>query len=944
MAHPIILIDGMSLVFRAYYAMQRQGMRSPAGEPTGAVFAFVNILTSLLEKHDPEAIAVVFDTAQPTFRHEMYPEYKAHRDAFPEDLGPQLKHIKDMITLLGLESIELPGFEADDIIGTIASRESAKGHEVLCITSDKDYFQLVNDKVRILRPGNTATEYEPYDAQRVKEKFGVGPERVIDVLALMGDSSDNVPGVKGVGEKTALPLIQQHGSLEHLYEHLDSIEKASLKQKLIDSRDMAFLSKKLVTIHTDVPINHDRAALHRQPIKFDELDSFFEAMGFHQIRRKYAQKRTGAGGDATSTATSDSAASSSGTDSASDTAPNVHGGMRTLKDVEHDYVLVQTQEAFDAMLADLGTPAVLCVDLETTSLDAMSCDIVGVALSVREGHAWYVAVDDRDPAGSSALFEPHDKPLLPVGMVLAALKPLLEDPAVGKIGQNLKYDMLVLRRRDIRVHPVHFDTMLASYVLDPDRQHGMDALAVRWMQYEPIPITTLIGEKKATQISMRDVDPARVAEYAGEDADVTLKLYGILRPELEKEQLDTLTRTIEFPLEEVLVEMEHTGIAIDVSALGDLGTFMRDEAKRLSQLIYAEAGVEFNIASGKQLGEVLFETLKLPTSKKTKTGFSADASVLSELAEEYPIAQLILDYRQVEKLRSTYVESLPRMINPRTGRVHTTYNQTIASTGRLSSTDPNLQNIPVRTELGQRIRKAFVPQHKDALILSCDYSQIELRIMASIAKDEALTNAFVSGADIHAATAAVMNDVAIDQVTTEQRRAAKAINFGIMYGLGAFGLSQRLGISRTEGQAIIDNYFLKYPGIKAYMDSTIEQTRERGYAATLMGRRRYFPMITSNNRNLRTQAERAAINMPIQGTAADMMKLAMLRVHAEMRERGLRSLMMLQVHDELVFEAFPDEIDALQELVVRNMVEALPLRDVPVVVESGRGSTWFDAH
>ncbi|MBU3698935.1 MAG: DNA polymerase I [Candidatus Kapabacteria bacterium] len=936
---PLILIDGMSLVFRAYHALQRTGMQSPSGEPTFAVFAFANILTSLLDKHSPDAIAVVFDTPEPTFRHKLYDQYKAHRDAFPEDLVPQLARIKQLIGLMGLEMVEMPGFEADDVIGTICERESHDGHDILCVTSDKDYFQLVSDKVKILRPGKDVGEYDVMDAGKVKDKFGVGPEHVIDVLALIGDSSDNVPGVKGVGEKTAIPLIEHFGSLEALYERIDEVERESVKKKLIDCREMAFLSKTLVTIHTDVPIDAKRVALVRKPMDGSAIDTFCEDLGFHTLRRKfakYAQAPEGA---------SERPSHASG--HAAEEAPlhtQVHH-LKILSDIPHDYTLIDTPGSLTAMIEDLKGASELSFDLETTGLDAMRCRIVGIALCATQGKAYYVDVDDPDPDAGGSLFGGHgDGHGLPVDDVLAAVKPLLESDDIGKVGQNAKFDMLILSRYGVNVRPLAFDSMLASYVLDPDRPHNLDALSERWLTYAPISITTLIGEKRGQQISMREVDAARVSEYACEDADVALKLRHVLEPELGKNDLADLARRVEFAAVPVLVTMERNGVCINTASLGDLGDFMRTEARRLEQEIWKEAGEEFTIASPKQLAEVLFEKLMLPASKKTKTGYSTDSSVLTELADSYPIAQMILDYRQVEKLRSTYVESLPRLINPDTQRVHTTFNQTVAATGRLSSTDPNLQNIPIRTELGLRIRKAFVPQKKDWVIASADYSQIELRIMAAISKDENLRSAFSSGADIHSATAAILHDVAIADVTAEQRRVAKTVNFGIMYGLGAFGLAQRLGIPRTEGQKIIESYFEKYPGIKRYMDDTIESTRERGYAATILGRRRYFPLINAANRGLRTAAERAAINMPIQGTAADMMKLAMIGVHNRMQSEGVSSLMLLQVHDELVFEAPSQEVDWLLAMVKEEMERALPLEGVPVVVETGFGPSWYDAH
>ena len=926
--HPLILIDGMSLVFRAYHALQRTGMQSPTGEPTFAVFAFANILTSLLDRHDPDAIAVVFDTPEPTFRHVLYDQYKAHRDAFPEDLVPQLERIKQLIGLMGLETVEMPGFEADDIVGTICRRESNDGHEILCVTSDKDYFQLVSDKVKILRPGKDVGQYDVMDAVAVREKFGVAPEHVIDVLALIGDASDNVPGVKGIGEKTAIPLIEQFGSLEGLYEHLDRVERASVRTKLETDREKAFLSKTLVTIHTDVPIDAKRMALVRRPMDIAAIDAFCEELGFGTLRRKFQKYAQG------------------GASTEAEPAPFEHATpLSTHASVPHEYILVDTEGGLDTMMQALADTTMLSVDLETTGLDAMQCRIVGVALCAHEGTAYYIDVDDPDALEPGSLFDNHEsRHGLPLHDVIARIAPMLTDARVGKCGQNLKFDMLILKRYGIDVAPVAFDTMLADYVLDPDKLHNLDALSERWLQYQPISITSLIGEKKSQQISMRDVDAARVAEYAGEDADLALKLTNMMHQRLSDEGLLDFARRVEFATIPTLVAMEYNGICIDTHALAGLGEFMRSEATRLEALIWKEAGKQFTISSPKQLAEVLFEDLMLPASKKTKTGYSTDSSVLSELAEMYPIAQMVLDYRQVEKLRSTYVESLPRLINPQTGRVHTTFNQTVAATGRLSSTEPNLQNIPIRTELGQQIRKAFVPQRDGHVIVSADYSQIELRIMASFSNDATLIDAFAAGADIHAATAAVLFDVDRSAVSSEQRRIAKTVNFGIMYGQGAFGLAGQLGISRGEAQDIINSYFEKYGGIKRYIDDTIASTRELGYATTVLGRRRYFPTIMSNNRGLRTAAERAAINMPIQGTAADMMKLAMVRVHDRMRAEGCASLLMLQVHDELVFECPLDEVDRITAIAREEMQQALPLDGVPIVVETGVGGSWYEAH
>lgn len=948
MARPIILIDGFSLVFRAYHALARTGMQTPTGEPTFAVFAFANILIGLIDKQKPEAMAVVFDTSAPTFRHEVFDQYKANRDAFPDDLVPQMSRIKALIDLMGLPRIELPGFEADDLIGTIAKRESEDGHEVLCVTSDKDYFQLVNDKVNVLRPGKDPGTYDKYNALKVEEKFGVPPHQVIDVLALMGDAVDNVPGVKGVGEKTAIPLIQQFGSLEAMYNRLPEVEKAGVRKKLEESRDMAMLSKHLVTIHTDAPINAKRDALIRKEMDFAALDSLCEELGFTNLRYRFRQLAANQGVELPSSdflERSSTLGNRALTEEYDVNSNHEERTFLTASQVEHEYILVDTPDGLANVITEIGTPQWLSIDLETTGLDAMNCAIVGIALCINEGKAYYIDVYDRTDNPEDSLFTDQEATHgIPVHDVIQSLKPLITSPMVGKVGQNLKYDALVLRRYDIVLEPIVFDTMLASYILNADMPHNMDALAERWMGYKPISITTLIGEKKGSQRNMRDVNPQEVAEYAAEDADVTLKLAHILHPQLKNEGLDTLATTVEFPVEEVLVHIEYNGVFIDQGALAHLGDYMRTEAARLEEAIFSEAGETFTINSPKQLGEILFDRMMLPGKKKTKTGYSTDASVLSELAETYPIAQLVLEYRQVEKLRSTYVDALPRLINKRTGRVHTSFNQTVAATGRLSSTDPNLQNIPVRTELGQQIRKAFVPQKKDCVILSADYSQIELRIMAAASQDENLIKAFHQGEDIHKATAAILFDVGIDEVTTEQRRVAKTTNFGIMYGQGAFGLAQRLGISRTEGQTIITNYFEKYPGIRNFIDSTIASTRDRGYTETLRGRRRFFPLINSSNKALQAAAERACINTPIQGSAADMMKLAMINIYRRMQHDESNALMMLQVHDELLFEVHTSQVDSLRSLVVEEMENAMPLHNVPVVVETGVGHSWYEAH
>ncbi len=973
------LVDAMSLVFRAYHAMSKMGLQAPNGELTGAVFGFANILATILNKEKPDYIGIAFDTPAPTFRHEKFEQYKAHRPEFPQELVPQLARIKEMIRLLNIPQVELPGYEADDIIGTFTKRFSADGAvDLYCVTSDKDYCQLVNERVRLFRPGFSMGEYDVMDIAGVHTKFGVAPEQVIDVLALIGDASDNVPGVKGVGEKTAIPLIQEYGSVEKVYENLGAI-KDSVRKKLEADRDMAFLSKELVTIHTDVPIDHKLEDFLRQEPQAEPLREFFLNLGFRTIVGKFL---VGSPPNLADTASS----GQNGSEASNDTASTAQHSkpLQTLKDIPHEYVIVDTSEKIRTMVEELQTAPMLAFDTETDGLNAMLCNIVGLSLAGKEGKAYYVpmaaftdTLQTPTPSASTLASAPvshnnaqgglFDAPLVETPQqkapakidstgisghwhfpeALRPVKELLENLRVPKCGQNAKFDTLILKRYGVEVAPVGFDTMLASYILNSDMLHGMDALAQKWLSYSPIPISVLIGEKKKEQISMTDVALERIAEYAAEDADVTLRLFGVLHKELESAQMLDFAQNVEFPMTDVLTEMEFNGIAIDTAALSSISAMIRTETDKLKEQIWQDAGTQFNVDSPKQLGEILFDKMQIPPVKKTKTGYSTDSSVLEELAAEHPIAERVLEYRQLAKLQSTYVEALPRLVNPVTGRIHTTYNPTVTSTGRLSSTDPNLQNIPIRTELGMEIRKAFIAdkrRNSGMMLLSADYSQIELRIMAHICHDETLVSAFRQGLDVHAATASVLFGVDVANVERDMRRIAKTVNFGVMYGLGAFGLAQRLKIGRSEGKTIIDNYFAKYPRIKEYIDSTIASTRANGFATTLLGRKKFYTGINSPNRVERTAAERAAINMPIQGTAAEMMKLAMTAIHKEMKRLNLQSKMLLQIHDELVFEMHPDESETLQTLVKTCMEGALSLGEVPVVVEMGVGNNWAEAH
>jgi DNA polymerase-1 len=806
----------------------------------------------------------------------------------------------------------------------------------------------VNDRTRLIKPTGKPGEFEEIWYEQVKEKFGGTPLQVIDVLALIGDKVDNVPGAKGIGEKTAIPLVQKYGSVEGIYEHIDEIESNSVRQKLLNSKADVLQSKILVTISLDVPIETDpRVYIINQP-DFDSLDKLFTSLGFNTLRSKWKSK----------------AIASIGKENVVNLPKTEVEELEQLGNAEnssHDYNLINTEQLLNQIIDELSRCKLVAFDLETSSLDTMSCEITGIALCGEENRAFYIPVDegtaseaaDIDSSRQGELFSINPKIIqkeevregyLPVKSVLNQLKGILENPAIGKCGQNSKFDMSILSRYGIDVYPLEFDSMIASYLLNPDEKHNLDALSEKWLNYRPIPISSLIGEKKSAQISMKDVAPEKISDYACEDADLALKLRNILYEELENSGLLKLAVDIEFPVVSVLTRMEINGVSINEEALQDISLLIEKQLEILKKSIYSEAGQEFNIDSPKQLGTILFDKMMIPPTKEGKTGYSTDVQVLTALAPIYPIAEMMLEYRQLTKLKSTYIDTLPKLVNKKTGRIHTTYNQTIASTGRLSSTDPNLQNIPIRTDLGKEIRRAFVPQYENLLLLSADYSQVELRIMAHICQDDHLIDAFANGLDIHAATAAILFDKKLDEVNSDMRRVAKTVNFGIMYGLGSFGLSQRLGLTRSESKSIIDNYFRKYPGIRRYIDETIENTQKTGYTETLCGRRRHFPDINSKNRTLRQAAERAAINMPIQGTASDMMKIAMINIDKAMIDAKFKSKMILQVHDELVFESYPEELTELLPLVKKLMENALPLGRVPVLVETGTGKNWFEAH
>jgi DNA polymerase-1 len=898
----VFLVDGSAMFYRAYFAFIRNPLINSKGENTSASFGLVNSLLKILREEDPEYIAVVFDTKAPTFRHEMYAEYKSTRAKMPDDLVAQIPRIHQVVDALNIPSFELEGYEADDIIGTFARKAADKGCEVWCVTGDKDFFQLVNDRIGIYNPGKASERPEKMLREEVKAKFGVYPELVIDKLALMGDSSDNVPGIPGIGPKTADKLLDQFGDLDGVLENHEQISAKGVRQKVAENKESALLSKKLVTIDSDTPVEFDLKALRKNPPDYDKVKDLFLELEFTRLLKQVLPE-----------------AALPDESPAADATEAFYHTVRTLGDLKK-------------LVAAFGKLKEIAVDTETTSLNPLEAGLVGVSLTDRARTGYYI------PLGHSS--EPEKN--LPLDKALPLIKKLLENKRVGKIGQNIKYDLQVLRRYDIEIEPISFDTMLASYVINPSgRQHSLDAQALRHFDHQMQPISDLIGSGKS-QRTFDIVAVDKATQYAAEDADFTFRLKTVLAPDTDKLELDKLLYDIELPLIKVLASMEAEGIRVDDKFLGRLSKGMSGKLDKVRTEIFNIAGGEFNINSTQQLGHILFDKLGLPTKGKTakKTGFSTDVRVLEELAQLHDFPQLILDYRQLTKLKNTYIDAIPKLISAATGRVHTSFNQTIAATGRLSSTNPNLQNIPIRTEEGRQIRKAFVPRDKDHILLAADYSQIELRILAHYTNDPGLIKAFVDAEDIHTRTAAEVYSVDMDEVTSDLRRVAKTANFAVIYGVSAFGLSQQTDMSIDESRQFIDTYFERYPGIRKYMDSTIESARNDGFVTTMFNRRRYLPEINDKNRNVRQFAERTAINTPIQGTAADIIKLAMIDVHKKLEP--MRSRMVLQVHDELVLDVYKPELDSVRELVKAGMEKAAKLK-VPLVADIGVGDNWLEA-
>ena len=919
-----VIIDAMALAYKAYFAFINRPLKTKTGEPTSAVYGFINQVFKIIEDTRPDYIAVATDSKEKTFRHEKYAKYKSTREEMPEDMVPQIKRIRELIEAFKIPLYIKPGFEADDIIGTAVKKAAEKGLLSYAITPDKDFLQLITDDIKIIKPGKSTDEIIIFDKKKVKEDYGFEPHQMIDFLALVGDSSDDIPGVSGIGPKTAQPLIEQFGSLENIYKNIDKIEKAGIRKKLEEGKANAFLSKELATIVTDVDFDFNLEDAKFCEPDYDALTKLFVELEF----KSFGDKLVKVFGK-----------------KAEEFVPENFEELTTEDITNFDktkvkYHLVNTIKDAKKLAGDLSNADVLVFDTETDSLDVLNINLAGCAFAVKKGEAFFVPTN---PASESTdLFKTNLSDRIDVEDFLKIFKPVFENTKIKKVCQNGKYDIGVLRTYGVEVKNFYFDTMLASYVLDPDQKHGMDELSQKYLNYSPIPISQLIGNKKSAD-KIFEADLQKLSDYACEDADITFRLYELFKKELKKEGLEKVAYEIEFPLVSVLEDMERAGVKIDVKSLNQFSKDLEILLDNYTNKIYELAGEQFNVNSTQQLQKVLFEKLNLAKTKKTKTGYSTDARSLESLKGEHEIIDIILDYRQVSKLKSTYADSLPKLINKNTGRIHTTFNQTVASTGRLSSLDPNLQNIPIRTELGKEIRKAFIPRDKNHVILSADYSQIELRIMASICKDENLIQAFKNNEDIHRRTAALVFMVDPKDVTDDMRRKAKEVNFGILYGIGPFGLKSRLGITQNHAKEIIDTYFGTFKNVKKFMDDSIKFAQEKGYAETLMGRRRYLRNINSNNRVVKQFEERVAINMPIQGTAADMIKLAMINIHRELAKKKFSSKMVLQVHDELLFDAHKDEVDDLLKLVKNLMENALPL-NVPVVVDTGIGDNWLDAH
>jgi DNA polymerase-1 len=903
----IYLIDGHSYAYRAFHAIRQ--LTDSSGLALNAVYGFTRMLLKFLKDEKPEYVAVAFDSAGPTFRHRMYDQYKANRAEQPEEMRHQIPLIKKVVDAFNITAFELPGFEADDVLATLAEKASRRGVEAIIVTGDKDMLQLVSNGVKVLNPHK---DNFLYDAAAVVERFGVRPEKMQELLAMAGDPIDNVPGVPGIGPKTAAQLLQQYGSLERIYEHLDEIKGPKRRENLMRNKDMAFLSRDLVSIDSAVPIEVDIDACKVRKYDTHKLVDLFKRLEFRTLINELVEAQ---------------------------------------QDTDADYEVVVHEEKLDALIKAIRRAGRFTIDFETTSQDPMKAKLVGISLSVEPKKAFYIPIGHSDGAFASAessdppddLFAQARPKQLDLRLVLKELKPVVEDEGIRKNGQNIKYEMVIFARHGIDLRGIEFDTMIASYLLNPSKlSHGLDQLALEFLNYRKIPLEKLIGKGNA-QRRLDDVSVKEVAAYSCEDADITLRLQSALEPMLKEKDLYELFETVEIPLIGVLARMELCGVRVDAEVFRVLSDRLAKQLEGLQQEIYQLAGCEFNINSTQQLAKILFETLKLPSGKRTKTGYSTDVAILEKLAIDHECPKKVLEHRVLSKLKSTYIDTLPNLVHPETGRIHTSFNQTVTATGRLSSSEPNLQNIPIRSGIGQEIRRAFIPSVEGNVILSADYSQIELRILAHLSGDEELLRAFREGIDIHDQTSSKIFQTSLDGVSPEMRRRAKIANYGILYGISAAKLAADIGIKLDEARDFIETYFKIFPQVRKYVDSVIEEARRVGFVTTIMNRRRYIPDINSQNFGVRRFAERTAVNTPIQGSAADLIKLAMIQIDRRITELGLASRMILQVHDELVFDGPKEEVPRLRELVKYIMENAYPL-SVPIIADAHVGRNWLEAH
>lgn len=917
----IFLLDAYALAYRSYYAFIKNPRINSKGENTSAVFGFTNTLLEIISKQSPDALGVVFDPHGPTFRHKIYPEYKANREAMPEDMRKSIPYIKQIIEAMNIPVVEISGFEADDVIGTLANRFAEKDFQVFMMTPDKDYAQLVKENIFVYKPSRSGNQPEIWDKQKVLEKFKVTPDKIIDLLGLMGDSSDNIPGCPGVGPKGAELLINKFKNIDGIYENIEQL-KGKQKENLIEFKKQVLLSKELATIDTNVPFELNVSNFELKKPNEQKLNDLFEQLEFKNLINRVLKRTEKTKPLAKKTLP----IQGSLFDPPQQITEVSEELLQKFDENSSDYLLISNINEAEKLLQKLLQEKIVCFDTETTSLEIHKAKLLGIAFSFSENKAYYVNAN-------------QDTKIIDI------FKPFFENEKIVKVGQNIKYDILVLKNYGIQVCGTYFDTLIAHYLIQPELRHNLDALAKHYFNYQTITTEELIGKKGKNQLNMSQVPIELLKNYACEDADITYRLTTPLKKELEKYELSKVFESIEIPLINVLANMEYEGVKIDALYLNDYAKELKLEIYELEKEIYEIAKMEFNISSPKQLGEVLFEHLKIVEKpKKTKTKqYSTSEDVLSKIADKHPIIHLILEYRSVKKLLSTYVEALPLLINSKTGKIHTSYNQAVTSTGRLSSNNPNLQNIPIRDKRGQRMRKAFVPSDKNHTLLAADYSQIELRIMAHFSQDKGMIEAFRNEEDIHTATAARIFKTEIKNVNSEMRRKAKAANFGIIYGISSFGLAQNLNISRTEAKKIIDSYFDSYPEVKKFMSKSVELVREKGYAETFFGRRRYLNTIYSENAILRSSAERNAINAPIQGTAADIIKIAMINIQKQLEKQNLKSKMILQVHDELVFDVENKELEKVKNLVKSEMENAAKL-NIPLTVDIGIGKNWLEAH